>query len=289
MRKVIIAFAATVLFACAQEEAAPDQQTQSDVGEIIAQPDRLRERQQELLDRYFAIYKAKDVAAMLALFDDDIMGVFYPTTLFGRGIEAAESGLRGDFEGRPNAWAEMPHRFRIGTDKWATFGESINGDERAPLMIIFDLNETSDKIEATYTQIAYAPFIQGISVDEPTTAMEARFDSIFSALANKEFAAAAEFFADDAAIFAYPPVNIEAHQPVITGAADAASVLVFKWGEGAWRQDAFVSQYMQYVFVGIPEREGGLDRVALFTFDADPASQNFEKISRIDVMGPSGG
>ncbi len=73
-----------------------------------------------LLDRYFAAYKAKDVEAILATFDDNIVGVLYPATLFGRGIDAARPGIEGDFAGRPESWADMPQRYRIARDKWAS-------------------------------------------------------------------------------------------------------------------------------------------------------------------------
>jgi hypothetical protein len=48
---------------------------------------------------------------------------------------------------------------------------------------------------------------------------------------------------------------------------------------------------MQYVFVAIPGAVPGkgLDRAALFTFGADPDAPTYEKITRVDVMGPSGG
>ncbi len=281
-------FTAFVLTGCAMSEKTVTPEQVMAV-EALAQYEE-RARQEDLLDRYFDIYKAKDVEAMLSLYGDDIIGVLYPTTLFGLGIGAARPGIEGDFAGRPNSYADMPHRFRIASDKWATFGESINGDERAPLMIVFDLNEAGDKIEATYTQIAFSGFIEGPSVEEPTAAMRTSFSAIFDALSGEDFAVAATHFADEAALYAYPPADLENFGPVISGASDVASVLAFKWGEGAWRDDAFVSQYMQYVFVGIPGREPGksLDRAALFTFDADPASPTFEKIIRVDVMGPSG-
>lgn len=300
LRKALLPGAcALLLCACGQndeENGALDTQTPAattPAPEDAAAPD-LRARQAALLDRYFAAYKAKDVDAMLALFDDDIIGVLYPATVFGGGLAAAEPGLRGDFEARPGVYAEMPHRFRIAADKWTTFGDSINGEERAALMIIFDLNPAGDRIEATYTQIANAAFIEGPSVEQPTAAMEAAFSAVFAALAARDFAAAAAHFAQNAALYAYPPADLNDHQPVIAGADDVASVLAFKWGEGAWRNDAFVSRYMQYVFVGVhgggvPGRDDGFDRAALFTFDADPASPDYEKISRVDVMGPSGG
>jgi hypothetical protein len=114
---------------------------------------------------------------------------------------------------------------------------------------------------------------------------------VFEALSQAEFNAAADHFAPQAALYAYPPADLEDFGPVITGASDVYSVLAFKWGEGAWRDDTFISQYMQFVFAGSPARGGdeGLARVALFTFDADPASPTYEKIIRVDVMGPSGG
>ena len=251
--------------------------------------DELRAQQEALLTTYFAAYKRKDVETMLALFDDDILGALYPDTVFGRGIDAAEPGIRGDFEARPNAWADMPKRYRIARDKWVAVGESVNGDERAPLFIIFDLDEYGEKIEATYTQIAAAPFIEGASVAEPTAGMTVAASTLFGHLAEGDFAAAAVSFADDAALYAYPPAEIENQAPVITGASDVASVLVFKWGEGAWTLETEISRYMQFVLARIPASDGGLDRVALFTFDADPASPSYEKITRVDVMGPSGG
>ncbi|GJL95443.1 MAG: hypothetical protein DHS20C05_18480 [Hyphococcus sp.] len=293
MRFLTALCAAIVLTGCAMPEntVAPASVVSAPVMTVEALTEfEERARQEDLLDRYFEIYKAKDVEAMLSLYDEGIVGVLYPTTLFGRGIDAARPGIEGDFAGRPEAYAQMPHRFRIARDKWATFGESINGDERAPLMIIFDLNEAGDKIEATYTQIAAAMFIDGPSVEEPTDAMRASFAQVFEALSTEGFAAAAAHFANEAALYAYPPTDLQNFGPVITGASDVASVLAFKWGEGAWRDDAFVSQYMQYVFVGISGRKPGqgLERAALFTFDADPASPSFEKIIRVDVMGPPG-
>lgn len=284
MRNLLIATALLVAVACTQEtqESAPQESQTETTG-----ADALRVKQTALIDRYFEVYKAKDVEAMLALYDDGIFSVLYPTTMFGRGIEAARGGVTGDFESRPNAWADMPHRYRLARDKWLAFGSSVNGDERAPLWILFDFDKAGEKIEATYTQIAFAGFIEGASVDEPTEGMRAGFDHLFSALKAGDFAAAAGNIADDAALFSYPPADIENHLPVITGASDVASVLSFKWGEKAWRDDTFVSQYMQYVFVGIPGE--GIDRVALFTFGADPSSPDYELIVRVDVMGPSGG
>ncbi len=284
MKSSLIAIAALTMAACSP---APEERTADAPDPAAAESDALQAKQMALIDRYFEIYKAKDVEAMLALYDDGIFGVLYPTTLFGRGIEAARGGMTGDFDARPNAWADMPHRYRIAKDKWVAFGESVDGEERAPLWILFDLDAAGDKIEATYTQIAFAGFIEGVSVDEPTDGMRAGFDHLLLSLKAGDFAAATENIADDAALFSYPPSDIENHQPVITGANNVASVLSFKWGEKAWRDDTFVSQYMQYVFVGIPGK--GMDRVALFTFGADPSSPNYEQIVRVDVMGPSGG
>ena len=257
------------------------------VAEATREPASLRERQLTLLDAYFKAYKTKDVEAVLATFDDEILGALYPDTVFGRGIAAARPGIEGDFGARPDAYAQMPHRFRLSADSWLAFGESMNGDERAPLWILFDLNEAGDKIKATYTQVGHSGMIEGASVDEPTEAMSANFDAIFQALSETDVTAAAGLFADDAELYAFPPTDIDNFTPVITGANDVASVLAFKWGEGAWRADVFKSQYMQFVFIAIPG--GGLDRVALFTFDADPDSPSFEKITRVDVMGPPGG
>ncbi len=284
--KSVIPILTVFLAACSPAEQTPADRA-TPVSEAATNANALRIKQEALLDRYFEIYKAKDVEAMLALFDEDIIGVLYPTTLFGRGIDAARPGIEGDFAGRPESYAEMPYRYRIAADKWVTFGESVNGDERAPLMILFDLDEAGEKIEATYTQIAFAEFIEGPSADEPTAGMGAGFDRTFAALKAVNFAAAAEEMAPDVALYAYPPTDIADHRPVITGASDVASVLAFKWGEGAWRDDTFVSRYMQYVFVAIPGEE--LDRAALFTFGADPSTPDYEKITRVDVMGPSGG
>jgi hypothetical protein len=285
----ILAASLSILALCA---CTPAQEGQTEIAEppaaeLRAEEDNLRATQEALLDRYFEVY----VEAMLTLYDDDIIGVLYPTTLFGRGIEAARPGIEGDFAGRPDAWADMPYRYRIAADKWATYGESVNGAERTPLLIVFDLDAAGEKIEATYTQIAFASFIEGPSVSEPTQGMTAGFDRLFSALKAGDFAAAAEEIATDAGLYAYPPANLADHQPVIAGASDVASVLAFKWGEGAWRDDAFVSRYMQYVFVAIPGAVPGkgLDRAALFTFGADPDAPTYEKITRVDVMGPSGG
>lgn len=284
--KYFVAALVLLVAACTPAEKTPPENDMV-VSDGSTDANAMRIKQEALLDRYFENYKAKNVEAMLALFDEDIIGVLYPTTLFGRGIDAARPGIEGDYAARPEAYAEMPHRYRIATDKWVTFGESVNADEREPLMILFDLDEAGEKIEATYTQIAFAGFIEGPSVDAPTAEMEAGFVRIFAALKAVDFAAAAEEMGPDAALYAYPPANIGDHQPVITGANDVASVLAFKWGEGAWRDDTFVSRYMQYVFVAIPGE--GLDRAALFTFGADPASLDYEKITRVDVMGPSGG
>ncbi len=170
-------------------------------------------------------------------------------------------------------------------------GESVNGEERA--MIVFDLNAAGDRIEGTYTLIAHAQFIEGASVAEPTAAMRENFGAVRTALAARDFASAPGFMALDAALYQYPPANLDNFRPIIAGAKDVASVLAFKWGEGVWseegapRDDLFVAQFMQFVFVGIPGK--GLDRVALFTFGADPAAPTYEKIVRVDVMGPSGG
>jgi len=285
----MIKFVVSVLFLAIFTACAPEKEGQ-DLAQAVIAPaaaDASRAQQEAFLDTYFGIYKAKDVDAMLALFDDDILGALYPATPFGRGIEAAAPGIRGDFESRPNSYAEMPHRFRIARDKWVTFGTSVNGEERAPMMIVFDLNETGDKIEATYTQIGWRGMIEGASVDEPTDAMDVNFSTLLAALAAEDFSVVAEQLAPHVALYAYPPTDFADQTPIISGAADVASVLAFKWGEGAWGGDLFTSQYMQFVFVGIPGEN--LDRVALFTFDADPASPEFEKIVRIDVMGPSGG
>jgi len=288
MKQVII-IAALLLAACASETppVAVETISTSEVDESAF--GELRVQQEMLLNTYFTAYKSKDVEAMLALFDDDILGALYPDTVFGRGIDAAEPGIRGDYEQRPNAWADMPKRYRIARDKWMAVGESVNGDERAPLFIIFDLDEAGEKIEATYTQIGHSSFITGASVAEPTQGMVAAANTIFERLADRDFTGASKRFADGATLYAYPPVDLESQSPVIVGASDVASALSFKWGEGAWTPDVDITRYMQFVLAGIPAREGGFDRVALFTFDADPASPSYEKIIRVDVMGPSGG
>ncbi len=291
MRNLIFVAGALALAACGHvtvEAPFAKQSKHEPLGWSDSAPNHeLQATQMALLDRYFEIYKAKDVDAMLALYDDDIMGVLHPATLFGKGIEAARPGIEGDFETRPEAYAEISHRYRIARDKWVAFGESINGEERAPLWILFDLGRAGDKIEATYTQVGAAAMIEGASVDQPTEAMRASWAATFAALSAGDFAAAAEQLAEGAVLYSYPPSKIEDHGPVVAGSSDVASVLAFKWGEGAWREDIFVSQYKQFVFVGIPGE--GRDRVALFSFGADPEGADFEKITRVDVMGPSGG
>jgi len=289
MRNLLITVAALVVVACTQgpENPAPQESTSQATQTAAVQTDDLRVKQEALIDRYFEIYKAKDVEAMLALYDDEIMGALYPTTSFGQGIEAARLGMEGDYTARPGAYAETPHRFRIARDQWMTFGTLINGNWRAPLWILFDFDEAGEKIEATYTQIGWRELVDGPSVEEPTDGMRDGWAQLFTALKANDFMAAATHMASDSALFSYPPADIENHLPVITGASDVASVLSFKWGERAWRDDTFVSQYMQYVFVGIPGE--GIDRVALFTFGADPSNPNYEQIVRVDVMGPSGG
>ena len=251
---------------------------------------RLSDVQQLTITKYFQAYKNKDVGAILTLFDEDILGALYPDSVFGVGIEAARPGIEGDYAARPEAYAVMPDRYHIAPDKWMTYGQSIDGDTRAPLWILFDFNETGDKIEATYTQIGWPEMVAGASVDKPTRMMRGRFKLLFERLAEADFAGASRHFADNAALYQFPPANITDYGPVITGASDVASVLAFKWGEGAWRANVTPRQYMQFVFVGIPGVNAGeSDRVALFTFNADPASPSYEKIIRVDVMGPSGG
>lgn len=251
---------------------------------------RLSDVQQLTLTKYFQAYKNKDVDAMLALFDENILGALYPDTVFGVGIDAARPGIEGDYAARPEAYAVMPERYRIASDKWMTFGQSINGETRAPLWILFDFNDAGDKIEATYTQIGWSGMIAGASVEEPTPLMRARFHTVFVRLAGADFDGASKHFADDAALYQFPPAEITDYGPIITGASDVASVLAFKWGESAWRPNVSPRQYMQFVFVGVKGmKTGESDRVALFTFDADPASPSYEKIIRVDVMGPSGG
>ncbi|MEM9014213.1 MAG: hypothetical protein AAGB02_03805 [Pseudomonadota bacterium] len=252
---------------------------------------RVGERQRETIDAYLAAYKEKDADAMLALLDEEILSIMYPANVVGISLDAIEPGVRDDFAARPGAFADLPRRFRIAPDKWVAFGESVNGEERAPLWMLFDFDADTGLIEATRTQIGWGGFIEGPTVDEPTDAMKSATETLIAQLAESAPGAAAPVFAEAASLYVYPGRGVSKPTPVVTGPSDVASVLALKWGEGAWSPTPFTAQYLQYVFVGAPAADAPdkLDRVALFTFDADPDSPSFEKIIRVDVMGPSGG
>ena len=261
-------------------------------GKTKAQQNDLAEKQVALLDTYFSAYKDKDQEALLSLFSEDILGAMHPGTVFGVGIDAARPGIVDDFESRPNSYVKVSQRYRIAKDKWVAFGKSVNGDETAPIWMLFDLDSAGEKIEATYSQIGWSGFNPGPSVDAPTATMSAAYEEIAAKLAGDDFADAAVHFADDVSLFVYPPRDINDQQAVISGAGDVISVLKFKWGEGAWNTENSTSAYMQFVFVGIRgsgDEKFPLDRVALFTFGADPDSPSYEKIVLVDIMGPSGG
>ena len=249
-------------------------------------------KDERVIEIFFEAYKAKNALLQLALYAENVTAAMYPAVVFGEGKSSISPAVRSDFANRPFAYAEMPKRFRIAEDKWVAFGESIDGEMRAPLMMVFDLNDAGLRIERSFTHIATPDFIEGPSVAAPTEAMTTGFQSLFKALGEKDFAVANGHFASGVSLFAYPPSNIDAFDATAMGAGDVSGVLAAKWGEGAWREDAFVSQYMQYVFIAVPpsdEDDEGFDRVALFTFGADAEAEDYEKIVRVDVMGPSGG
>lgn len=247
---------------------------------------RATDRQQTTLAHYFAAYMDKDSETILALFDEDILSAVHPDIGFGRGITVARRSIESDFTSRPEAFAIMPERLHVERDKWFTFGQSINGNERSPLWILFDFNEAGDKIEATYAQIGAPVMVTGPSVSAPTPGMRAATDQLDMALENDDLLGVVAQMAENTALYQFPPAELENQTPIVTGASDVASVLLFKWGEGAWGEKTTAENYMQFALRLIPGADrDALDRVALFTFDADPASPSYEKIIRIDVIG----
>lgn len=290
MKKMIFAvFAlATLLAACSGEKSAD---TPAPI--IDKHPG------DQLIDRFVEAYTAKDAEAYLALHEDQLLTVLYPDRLFGSDLAAMEVAVRDDFLNRPEALIELPDRFQVASDQWVAHGVSINGEQRAPMMIIFDLNGDNTGFEASYTHIGSPGFVGGASVTAPTPGMMENLQLLVTDLQGEDITSADIVFSADVALYTYPPKDISNYAPVITGASDVASVLAFKWGAEAfaWRQpgghvvrdDTFISRHMQYVFVAIPGSGDGLDRVIFFTFGADPDAETFEKIIRVDVMGPGGG
>ncbi len=248
-----------------------------------------------LIDRYMETYRNKDREGYLALLTDDVMTVLYPDFVFGVDRTSMETAVANDFSTRPESYLELPDRFQIAADQWVGLGTNHNGDQTAPMMIIFDLNSDNTNIEATYTHIGVPSFIDGASVTGPTPGMSENLQALLTELRAGSIGNADAIFAQEVALYVYPPTDIGDYGPVITGPSDVASVLNFKWGEGAFihegavRQDTYLSRHMQFVLVGIPGLEGELDRLVFVTFGADPDAVDFEKIIRVDVMGPSGG
>ncbi|MEM9495067.1 MAG: hypothetical protein AAGA09_03615 [Pseudomonadota bacterium] len=251
-------------------KTAKHEPIQSENASQESSEDALARRQAVLIRQYIDAYVQKDAGAVAALFGAGAVAVAYPVAM---------ADLESDFSRHPNARMEIAQSFRLARDQKLVVGELVDDEARTPMWAVFDFDAAGSKIDAMYVHRAVAA--------EPSDAVKTAYDAVFAALAGTDFAAAAERFSAGAELYAYPPTNIANHTPVITGASDVASVLAFKWGEGAWRDDVTTTPFGSRLLATIPG--DGVDRAVLFTFDDDPDSPSFNKIVRVDVMGPPGG
>lgn len=252
---------------------------------------RVSDRQRTTLTRYFSSFQQKDLDGHLEVLDDDLVSINYPNTIIGQNLLEMRANLAADFKDRPNTFLITRQQMAVDRDNWFVVGELIDGRERVPFWSLLGFNEAGDKINVNYSQFGAPAYVSGPFVPEPTPQMRDVTQALDQALADKNFSDAAAQMAENVALFTAPPKigegqSLAVSRQVITGASDVASVLIFKWGEGAWAGEPMGEHFMQFVLRVIPgdtHSEGG--RVALFTFDADPASPSFEKIIRVDIMG----
>lgn len=282
---------AGILAACSGEKKADN----APHGDALDRAEPVQLQSESTVDAYIASYAAKDIDAYLSLLSDDVLTILYPDRVYGTDKESVSQAVANDFDTRPGASLSVPDRFNIAQDKLFAFGRTIDGEQFAPVWLLFDLTDDNKKIEGLYTHIGTPGFAAVPSVTGPTPGMIENARTLINSLRAGSIEGAETVFAPSVALYAYPPADVKSQNPIITGPNDVASVLNFKWGEGAFRlnekprQDTYISRHMQFLVFGIPGATPNSDRVAFITFRADPDVDDFEQIIRVDVMGPSGG
>lgn len=292
---LILSFLVLGLLGCAEDEEASRSGAARVVQESKGSGERTILPGERLIEAYAATYASKDLAGFLSLHTADAQSALYPDDVVATSLEAARPSIVDDFARRPQSRLTLTQLYHVAPDRWVAFGQSINGPQIAPIMMVFDLDKEAHKIVALWTLIGSRPFLTGPS--EPSPAMAARWQTLLTALQAGQIPADRDIFADEVQLFAYPPKISQALVPLVTGPGDVAGVLAVKWGEGAFsrdgtaREDVVISSFMQMIVAAIPGREAveADDRVALFTFGTDEDADSFEKVIRVDILGPSGG
>lgn len=286
MKLIVMAALSFALAACSNEEivdlddlALPDDtvQEKKPKRDKISKPQKAQTFLTPLqVERYFAACNEGDQQAMQATKTVGAESFLYPL----RSVVATPL---------PDCGKVVRH-FRLGRNQNLSLTQTGDGEGAIFSLYIFDLEEKSGKISRQYTLVGTPEFADGPTVEQPTQGMLAKHEEFLADMLGGNASQANTKMAPEVGAWLYPPRgNNRAYGPVITGAADVASVLAFKWGAGAWGGDVFVQHFMHYALVGIPADNSGLERVMLISFDANPQSQTYEKIIKIDLMGPSGG
>ena len=287
----------SMLIACSPEQqpdeiSADIEVDQTSDGKITEPEGSTHEPEMPLeITRYFAAYKANDADALVETLSEDIRSYFYPSVLIAEGKDVLAPMIRDDISTRPDAYAEVVAHYRTGQSQIVVFANSINGEQRAPVLFVFGLDPETGKINRQHSLIMSPFFIRGPAMTEPTEGVRNQLSGLLESLQNADIAGAANTMAPDVSAFQWPPAG-DTYGPLISGSSDVASVLQFKWGEGAWGGEAkepAIWHVMHFAVVAIPSKSGGFDRVLLVTFDPDPASETYEKIIKADLTGPSGG
>ena len=310
---IVAASLSVLMSACSTEQqgdgARPDarENTAAPAASTNATPDepaiaQAPTRQNPIINAYQLAYNEKDGDAFLALHDDDYAGLFFPHQLVVESKATYAAGAIDDLQSRPDGRLHWTHHYQISANRWVAYGTASDGTGHVSMMVVFEFTDAG-QIAASWTHLGMPAFQPQPNVSEPTAGMIANRQILVEALKADNIGAAASAMSEDVSLFAMPAQNPRgpAPEPIISGSGNVAAGLTQKWGEGAFsrrtddgisaRDDTFISSHMSYVFVGIPALNEGarFDRVAFVTFQADPNAADFEKIIRVDVMGPSGG